>query len=817
MAIGAVVWLVCRFNPPTAVADIIGDRHVDLNDHCNKPWAAHQVELPFEPMGPWAMWARCSLNHESINLKFTSSSNKPAMKLNSSFGLDFPILDSGATSSGTKELAALSNTYRDNTVVGGALGKYSVCTVRGDLSFTAYDRKTRKFAHVTMADTCYIPDLQQDLFSIAKLQKEGLYFSNESMTLHTKTAATGERSSELPLSLSHGLYRIPVVYSNRAGNSMSSEHQAIWKRWGDDHDGRKESLLTLATASPVGWSHNHQPKYSIWYSPRCEHPTNYHSTVSNANCVSFLETNPSTARLVEKIYPLAKVTTNTLGDLLESDVKLQMFCRDNMNSKIIFASPPDEDYRTTGSMKGLKTSSGRELLSCVAMLGHLPSVDYLVVTVTESVDTHFPGTLKVLAEAGDKLGYKMFKRRLNSAHFGTPESQRRLYIVFQSKESIERVGEFEFPSAVGEIQTVRSILSADRNTCQRLEVTAKRKMYTVKESKLTVKPVAVGEIKTDSHATVSRIYSIDHTAQPVSEATLYHDTRFDIVRPLDTEERFRARAMNSSLLSELQLSSTDLETALREDTNPIMHKHMQEAILARCMGECEKRTYVSDDVLNWTPEQAHVRCIHTHGNTARLLGFKSLPYKCKCCSMGGIKRKPRSKERVSRYAKPGHKIGIDFLPFSVPSRESGSTMLMVAVCYHTNRIFIAPMCGKDETIEAFQSIEDQIATDDDCEEILIHSLRGDSDSNFLSSTFQDHLQEHTSPIIFSASSPGDQHQNGLVERINGILKDKLMTHLIASNREPDMWLACARWLVYTYNRMPCQGNVSGMSPYESWY
>ena len=29
-----------------------------------------------------------------------------------------------------------------------------------------------------------------------------------------------------------------------------------------------------------------------------------------------------------------------------------------------------------------------------------------------------------------------------------------------------------------------------------------------------------------------------------------------------------------------------------------------------------------------------------------------------------------------------------------PSRESGSTMLiMVAVCYHTNRIFIAPMCA----------------------------------------------------------------------------------------------------------------------------
>ena len=223
----AVITLICRVNPPTAMADLVGDRTINLTHFSDKPNAPHQIELPFDPLGSWAMWARCSLKHESINLKFTASEpNRPGVQLNSSFGLEFPILDSGATSSGTNKIDALSNTYSDHTVVGGALGKYAVCTTRGDLSFTAYDRNTKKFAHVTMANTCYIPDLQQDLFSVGKLQREGLFFSNESLTLHTRTSGNGQRRSELPFTLSHGLYRLPVMYSTPSA-IMSTEHQTL--------------------------------------------------------------------------------------------------------------------------------------------------------------------------------------------------------------------------------------------------------------------------------------------------------------------------------------------------------------------------------------------------------------------------------------------------------------------------------------------------------------------------------------------------------------------------------------------------------------
>ena len=145
-AVITVVWLVCKVNPPSAVAQSLmaGNVDMDLSDCISNPNATHQVDLPFEPLGPLAMWARWNLNHESINLKFSSKSEVTLMALSSKMGLDFPILDSGATSSGVNKRDALVNTYSDRTVVGGALGKYSVCSVRGDCPFTAYDRNSKK-------------------------------------------------------------------------------------------------------------------------------------------------------------------------------------------------------------------------------------------------------------------------------------------------------------------------------------------------------------------------------------------------------------------------------------------------------------------------------------------------------------------------------------------------------------------------------------------------------------------------------------------------------------------------------------------------
>ena len=129
-------------------------------------------------------------------------------------------------------------------------------------------------------------------------------------------------------------------------------------------------------------------------------------------------------------------------------------------------------------------------------------------------------------------------------------------------------------------------------------------------------------------------------------------------------------------------------------------------------------------------------------------------------SLGCIKRTDRPQDRIAKFPKRAHKIGIDLLPMSVPSRESNFTLLLVAVDYYTHRIFIEPMRTKDDTLESFKSLRQRILSDVEEHELVVTHLRGDADSMFFDKKFQRYCRSVNT--TFSSAGPGDQFQSGRV-------------------------------------------------------
>ena len=296
-----------------------GTTQIDLTAHDVNPAAPHHTNLNVGPLGPWAMLARSKLPMESFNLNFSPPSHSKdagsIVEERKNFPFNNPsismaILDSGASSSGVNQEGRLTATYKATSIIGGALGKYSVCNKRGTCKFMAYDRQNDKFATVPMQHTCLIPDLQQDLFSVARLAKSGLFFSNESMILHT-TTMNGKHASEVPFVEYNGLYRLPILYSNTASPTVTQT--AEWRAWGQMSNQQRTERMNHFSVSRDKSSPPHSPITSLW------HPT-AHDVLTSVTAAHATVVAPN-LRSLSPTSTVTKVIGSTLGEVLSDPTR----------------------------------------------------------------------------------------------------------------------------------------------------------------------------------------------------------------------------------------------------------------------------------------------------------------------------------------------------------------------------------------------------------------------------------------------------------------------------------------------------------------
>ncbi len=175
---------------------------------------------------------------------------------------------------------------------------------------------------------------------------------------------------------------------------------------------------------------------------------------------------------------------------------------------ILCAGFPCQPFSISGKQKGLKETRGTLFFDIVRIAKyHKPQVVFL--ENVKNFEKHDKGkTLKVVLNALDEIGYKVYYKVLNSSHFGQPTTRERIYIV-GFKKNIDS-SNFKFPDGSRKETILKDLLEKNVSKSfyiNREDIKLKKKEETKPLFKnYPQKPIRVGTINKGGQG--ERIYSI---------------------------------------------------------------------------------------------------------------------------------------------------------------------------------------------------------------------------------------------------------------------------------------------------------------------
>lgn len=224
-------------------------------------------------------------------------------------------------------------------------------------------------------------------------------------------------------------------------------------------------------------------------------------------------------------------------------------------------------------------------------------------------------------------------------------------------------------------------------------------------------------------------------------------------------------------------------------------------------GECanafvEKK---SDNIAIW-----HKRLGHINFNGLRFLNLK-IPsgLKCKVCIRGKQPRLPFA-DTGYRATKKLELIHSDVGgPISVQSM-GGCKLYVTFIDDYTRKVFVYCLRTKDQVFQCF--VDFKMLVENQCES-KIKKFRSDNGTEFENGKFKRFFQMHG--IEYQRSAPYSPQQNGLAERMNRTLLDRVRCMLIDTNVERVFWAEALNYAAKIVNSVPCRG--TGNIPNEIWF
>src|ERR1700678_4098222 len=198
-------------------------------------------------------------------------------------------------------------------------------------------------------------------------------------------------------------------------------------------------------------------------------------------------------------------------------------------------------------------------------------------------------------------------------------------------------------------------------------------------------------------------------------------------------------------------------------------------------------------------------------------GFKldessTMPYTCDSCEYGKTHRKPIKKEREApRAAKIGDEIHSDVWGPSpvqtIGSREYYSTHTDDNSRYST--LYLQRL--KSETFSAYKRYEAYLLRQ---KGVHIKKLHTDRGGEYLSKEFSDHLAENGT--IRNLTVHDTPEHNGVAERLNRTLLERVRSMLHASGLPKFLWGEAIKHAIYLKNRTFTKA-LNGITPYKAFY
>lgn len=214
-------------------------------------------------------------------------------------------------------------------------------------------------------------------------------------------------------------------------------------------------------------------------------------------------------------------------------------------------------------------------------------------------------------------------------------------------------------------------------------------------------------------------------------------------------------------------------------------------------------TRIDKSLFDWHVIFNHIG-LKTLKLTLKLLGIKvNLQneievQQCSTCVQSKMSRSPFSTRSFHRASKRGQIIHSDVCSFEVPSRE-GFNMWATFIDDFSKDIAVYPIKSKDQTFKSFKHFRAAFEKQSECN---ILSLVSDNGGEYMGNDFQTHLRD-----VGIHHEPGPPHSpqlNGVAERANRTLCDRLCCCLIGADLPKSFWTDALRHLTFAMNSIPCR-------------
>lgn len=213
----------------------------------------------------------------------------------------------------------------------------------------------------------------------------------------------------------------------------------------------------------------------------------------------------------------------------------------------------------------------------------------------------------------------------------------------------------------------------------------------------------------------------------------------------------------------------------------------------------------SDDIEIW-----HKRLGHVNFNCLRFLNLK-IPsgLKCRICIKGKQARLPFN-DKGTRATKKLELIHSDVGgPISVQS-IGGCKLYVTFIDDYTRKVFVYCLKNKGQVFQCFVDFKSLV--ENQCE-AKIKKFRSDNGTEYINNNFKQFFQKHG--IEHQHSAPYSPQQNGLAERLNRTLLDRVRCMLIDGGVARGFWAEALSYAAKIVNSVPCRG--TGKIPNEMWF
>jgi len=185
---------------------------------------------------------------------------------------------------------------------------------------------------------------------------------------------------------------------------------------------------------------------------------------------------------------------------------------------------------------------------------------------------------------------------------------------------------------------------------------------------------------------------------------------------------------------------------------------------------------------------------------------------CGHCLEGKQTRRISDKPRT-RATEPLELIHSDTTGQITPTSIGGANYAGTFTDDATGMTFIVPMKGKSaaELLERFKEFKEEVENQLGRK---IKRLRTDGGGEY-KKAFEKYLKQHG--IIHETTAPYSPEQNGVSERANRTIMERVKAILAETGLPKNLWMELASTVIYLKNRSPTRSSLDGRMPYEAWH